>query len=390
MVTFKVLSFRKNYEHENSEWAHYTAIVDLRSVPEKLEDWRKVNLRDPNLKGDVYSAIIGTIKNTPETFLRKNRGITILAAGFELNKTNDQLALDLVDDKLHGIIDGGHTFTAIKEGRNETTNGHVAMHIMTGITDLREVVDIVDARNRSRSAQSQSLDNLVGVYEPIKDALSSFSYANKISYSEYEVDDAKKRKPISVREILAYIYCLNPEDHTMSDDHPVAAYSGKGAVVDYFSPPPTDAIKGVPLNKGFADKVIKKAAPLLPSVLSFVDLLYKELPLAYNGEEKGDQGRFGALERLGVRKKVVQLHFGGVSATYDYPDAFLYPVLAAFRKKIRIKDGKWDWVKNPEEVWEDCKVDVGRRLRQIVDREKSINQLGKTPMNWTFLADAIK
>lgn len=390
MFKFKALSFRKNYEDVEGQWAYYTAIVDLRDVPAELEDWRKVNLRDPNVKGDVYNAIIGTIKNTPESFLRKNRGITILADSVELNKANDQLNMRLVDVKLHGIVDGGHTFTAIKEARNETTNGYVTMHIMTGITDLREVVDIVDARNRSRSAQSQSLDNLAGVYEPIKAAISGLSYENKVSYSEYEVDDEKKRKPISIREILSYIYVMNPEDHATLEDHPIAAYSGKGLVVDYFSPPATDAAKtGATGGKGYEDNVIEKAAPLLPSLLAFVDFLYKEIPAAYNGKE---EGRFGALTTMGVRRKSVQLHFGGVEADYDYPDAFLYPVLAAFRHKLEVKDGKWQWKDNqdPAEVWVRCKEGLGARLRQIVEQSPSANKLGKSNMNWTFIADAIR
>ena len=389
MFSFKVLSFRKNYEDLDNEWAYYTAVVDLRDVPAEFEDWRKVNLRDPNLKGDVYNAIVGTIKNTPETFLRKNRGITILAEGVELNKTNDRLTIRLVNDKLHGIVDGGHTFTGIKEARNETTVGYVSMHIMTGIKDLREVVDIVDARNRSRSAQSQSLDNLAGVYEPIKKALSGFPYAEEISYSEYEVNDKLKRKPISVREILSYVYCMNPEDHVGTDDHPIAAYSGKGVVVDYFSPPSADEIKnGAMGGKGYANRVIEKAAPLLPSILSFVDFLYKEIPIAYNGEE--EEGRFGGLSTMGVRVKEVRLHFGGGHADYDYPDAFLYPVLAAFRKKIQVKGGKWEWIGNPEEIWAKSKDSLGARLRQMVEQSPSANKLGKSSMNWTFIGDAIR
>ena len=389
MANIKVLSFRKNYESEDDKWAHYTAIVDLRDVPKELGDWRKVNLRDPNVKGDIYNAITGTIKHSPQTFLRKNRGITVLAANVLLNKSNDHIALELSDDKKHGIVDGGHTFTAIMEARNETTDGHVALHIMTGVDDIRDVVDIVDARNRSRSAQSQSLDNLAGVYEPIKSALGEFPYADKISYSEYEVDQDNKRKPISVREILSYIYCLNPEDHEKSDDHPIAAYSGKGTVVNYFSPPSATTGKDGPQSKGYEDKVIEKASQLLPSILAFVDFLYKEIPMAYNGNE-GERGRFGALTTLGVRKKETELYFGGETADYDYPDAFLYPILAAFRKNIKVKDGKWNWIETPEVVWEECKDDIGRRLRQIVDRETSINKLGKTSLNWTFISDAVK
>lgn len=386
----KVLSFRKNYEHEEREWAYYTAVVDLREVPEKLESWRKINLRDPNIKGDIYNAIIATVKNSPETFLRKNRGITVLAENVELNKSNDQISLTLSNDQLHGVVDGGHTFAAIIEARDETTVGHVAFHIMTGVSDLREVIDIVDARNRSRSAQAQSLDNLAGVYEPIKNVLEGFPYAERISYSEYEVGDDKRRKPVSVREILSYVYALNPEDHSKSDDHPIAAYSGKGTVVNYFSPPPTSAPKGTPGGRGYEDRVIEKASTLLPSILAFVDFLYKEIPSAYNGTEDGERGRFGKLKTLGVQMKDTTLSFDGSTAKYSYPDAFLYPVLAAFRGKIVVEKGKWKWDENPEEVWRRSKEEVGSRLRQIVDRETSINKLGKTPLNWTFLADAVK
>jgi len=389
MIKIKVKSFRKNYESEKnyedgSAWGYYTAVVDLREVPAELEEWRKVNLRDTNTKGDVYNAIANTIKNAPESFLRKNRGITILAESVELNKSNDEITLELGDPKLHGIVDGGHTFTAIKDERSEATTGFVAINILTGVSELREVVDIVDARNRSRSAQAQSLDNIAGVYDPIKSALKNQSYADKISYSEYEIDDEMKKKPISVRDILAYIYALNPEDHK-GMNHPIAAYSGKGAVVNYFSPPPAAEPNAV-AGKGYADKVIEKAAPLLPSILNFVDLLYKEIPYAYNGKE---EGRWGALKKMAVRSREVQLHFSGDVGEYDYPDSLLFPVLAAFRQNMEIKGGKWAWKKEPEIVWEKRKAEIGGRLRQIVDREDSPNKLGKAAINWTLIADAI-
>ena len=86
---FKVSSFRNQYESpDGRRLCTFTAPVS--NIPAEWEEWRDVNVRDTNMRGDVFNAIVDTLRNEPGEMIFRNLGITILCPEVEFdNKTNE-------------------------------------------------------------------------------------------------------------------------------------------------------------------------------------------------------------------------------------------------------------------------------------------------------------
>ncbi len=372
---FKVSSFRNQYESEDGRrLCAFTAPIS--SIPAEWEDWRDVNIRDTNKRGDVFNAIIDTLKNEPEEMIFRNLGLTILTPKVEFDNKTNEVTVAFVDKANHGIANGGHTFSAIREVlRTQHVDAVVKVECIVGDLETNTRVAIVDGRNRSRAAQTHSLENQRDSYKPIEKALMDPYYRDRIAYSEYEVDDDGKRKDISIREILSYVYCL---DAFEKNSHPIAAYSSKGAVVDFYAS----------ADEGGKERrvILERASKILPEILRLRDVIYRDLPLAYN--EAG--GKFGALDTMGVSKykEPRPLRFLNEESEYNYPDGFIYPILAAFRKYIDHR-GVWSWKTDPFKLWDGKKLDVAAAMKDAVKDAANANKMGKAGITWRVCYDAL-
>jgi len=102
--------------------------VPVESVPDGLRDWRKVNPRIPkvdrneHVKGPVAKAIKETLLEDPEKFVYMNLGMFLLAEHVSFEKGEGGrgvVTVELTDPDRHGVVNGGHTFQAICEARDE-------------------------------------------------------------------------------------------------------------------------------------------------------------------------------------------------------------------------------------------------------------------------------
>ncbi len=372
---FKVSSFRNQYEApDGRRLCVFT--VPVSNIPAEWEDWRDVNVRDTNMRGDVFNAITGTLKNQPEEMIFRNLGITILAPEVKFDNKTNEVVVVFSDKAQHGIANGGHTFSAIREVlRTGHVDAEVKVECIVGDLGTDELVSIVDGRNRSRAAQTHSLENLRESYKPIQLVLTSPYYRDRIAYSEFEVDQNNKRKDISIREILSYIYCLDTFDR---NSHPISAYSSKGAVVDFYAEKDDK-------NKE-RNMTLERASRILPEVLRLRDVIYRDLPRAYNDIK----GKFGGLDTMGVSKykEPQPLRFVEDVAEYNYPDGFIYPILASFRKYIDHR-GEWSWKQDPFEVWEKKKHDAAAAIKDAADFSPNANKMGKAGATWRMCYDAL-
>ena len=102
-----------------------TCFVRATDVPDDFANWMDVNPRVPaqkkeraQLAGRVARRIVRTLQETPELFALKNQGIFILVDAAD--HTNEKggvgmLTLRLTDKGRHGIVNGGHTYFAVRE-----------------------------------------------------------------------------------------------------------------------------------------------------------------------------------------------------------------------------------------------------------------------------------
>ncbi|MEK7092473.1 MAG: AIPR family protein, partial [Patescibacteria group bacterium] len=365
IYTFKVSSFRHQYESaDGRRLCVFT--VPVVNIPEEWEDWRDVNVRDTRKRSDVFNAIVDTLKNDPEEMIFRNLGITIVSPDVAFDNRTNIATVVFSDKAKHGIANGGHTFSAIQHvlATDKNNTAQVKVECIVGDINPSGLVDIVDGRNRSRAVQPESLENLGKSYGPIKNVLTNPRYKDRIAYSEFELDENNKRKDISIREILSYIYCL---DSFEKNNHPIQAYSSKGAVVDFYAKKDED---GKYRNK----ETLEKASKILPEILELRDVIYRDLPGAY--DDVG--GRFWALQIMGATKyeNPQPLRFLDDVSDGSYPDGLVYPILAAFRKHIDHR-GEWSWRKKPLEVWKEKKLDVAAAMKDAIKDSPSPNKVGK-------------
>src|SRR3989344_5905122 len=145
-LRFPIVSFRRiENPAKDSEAKDYVAVANIKDLPEDLNEWRDINVRDAKLNSNVAKGIRETLENAPDTFFLKNRGITIIASKVNFNgeKSVLEISFDESDRDHQGILDGGHTFSVIRSYLDETdkaSDAYVRMEIIEGITDEVEIV----------------------------------------------------------------------------------------------------------------------------------------------------------------------------------------------------------------------------------------------------------
>ena len=373
----KVSSFRNQYESADGRRLS-VFIAPVSELPTGWEEWRDVNVRDTKKRSDVFNAIVDTLKNDPEEMIFRNLGLTIVSPSVEFDNKTNLVTVELLDKTRHGIANGGHTFSAIQHTLlTGPINAQVKVECIVGEVDPKWLVDIIDGRNRSRAVQTESLENLAKSYSAIKNVLINTLYKDRIAYSEFELDDRNKRKDISIREILSYIYCLDDFD---KNTHPVEAYASKGAVVDYYADEDED-------GKKRHTYILERASKILPEILELRDVIYRDFPKIYNIAG----GSFGKLTTMGVtmhEDNPRSLKFIDSASIWAYPDAFIYPILGAFRKYIDHRG--WSWKESPLSVWDNKKIDIASAMKDAVNAfGGNPNKMGKAAITWRLCYDAI-
>lgn len=377
IIRFPVVSFRKiGSPYDESGAKTYIAVVNVKDIPQAFEDWRKINVRDAKTKSSVSLGIRESLKNDPNSFFFKNRGMTLITEKTEFDNQTNVLALEMDDKSRNGLLDGGHTYSVIREYLENLPEDELAdfsaflkIEIIEGITDIDLVSNIVEARNTSTQVKEQSLEELRKSYEAIHSILDTKPYGNRIAYKEYELDEAGNPKDIDVKDILSYLVCFDVDSFD-SIRHPIKAYSTKASVIEHFKQ-----------NKKHMEKFI----PLVPQILELRDYIYLNLPGAYNGDDR--EKRFGNLKGViwtenKPRMEKEHLYFIDKESDYRIPSGFIYPILAAFRNLVKVKDEKCEWKTDPIKFFDDLKVELALTVGKQAIEFKNPNKLGKDEATW--------
>ena len=377
LIKFPVTSFRKiGSPYDENGKTTYVAVVNVKDIPDAFKDWRELNPRDPKLSSGVAKAIADTLKDDPESFFFRNRGITIIVDHAEFDNQKNIASLEMVDKQKNGLLDGGHTFYVIRHFvENLSTealsefNAFVKIEILEGIKDVDAVINIVESRNTSTQVKQQGLEELRKRFNTIQEVLRDKSYASRIAYKEFELLEDGSPKDIDIKEILSYLICFDKEEYD-GKKHPLKAYSSKAAVLNHFCD-----------NQDRITKYI----PLLPVILELRDTIYLELPEAYNHQH----GKFGKL--TDVTKGKTLLPFIGQESDYRIPSGFIYPILAAFRNLVSIKGDHAEWKTDPIKLFEqELKSDLAERIGEQALEFRNPNKLGKDMATWRSCYDLIE
>lgn len=345
-LSFPVHAFRNLETPFEKKYKDYFAIAEIKNLPD-LKGWRKINVRDAKLSGSVPKAIRESVLDKTDLFVFMNRGLVISVEKIEFDNKNSSVTISLSDASLHGLLDGGHTFDILMEERqNLEGKQYVKVEFLEGFA-AADITDLVDARNTSNQVRDQSLMNLQGDFQKLKDSLKGTRYADLIAYKEYETDLAGNPKPIDVREVIAILTVFD-RDNFNSRTHPINAYRSKAACLQHFKE-----------HKASYDKLYPRAQ----DILELFDGILLALPDLYN--QQG--GKFGRLTGVAVHegKRKQHLYFSGKDTAYSVPEGFVYPMLGAFRALLEEKGGHYVWGKkmDPTKV---LQSELGKQLAQTI------------------------
>ena len=197
LIKFPVTSFRKIVSpYEESGSKTYIAVVNIKDIPEAFEDWRQINVRDAKTQSSVSKSIRKTLTDDPSSFFFRNRGMTLIVERTEFDNQKNIVELEFNDKRKNGLLDGGHTYSVIREYLQNLPEEELAdlsafvkIEIIEGISDDELITNIVEARNTSTQVKEQSLEELRKSYEAIHSILDGKPYGKRIAYKEYELGE---------------------------------------------------------------------------------------------------------------------------------------------------------------------------------------------------------
>lgn len=371
----------------------YRFYANVKDIPNEIEDWMETNPRFQKLTTDVSRAIRDSLLDTNDNFHLLNRGILLSAESVTYDNNSKKAKVTLTDDKLHGNVDGGHTFKIILANKDKLlVDKYVEMEIITGISSS---VDLADARNTSIQVDQKSLEELQNTFEVLKSIFESIdidghNFYNRIAFkqNEHYEDLSLKGKIIDVRELIAILNMFNPHLYSLeSSTHPIQSYSGKETSLDKFLqmglPKNTDPL----LVKNRRDKVMTQMSLIIPDIFKLWDLI----EIKFTDAAKDINKRYG-------RKKYSNFDdgdcigkslFSDHDISYSIPKGIMYPLVGAFRSLIVTpadEDGKYSWAIDPFKVWDEKKEQlVNIVLNSSVEAGDNPNQIGKSSSAWDML-----
>lgn len=346
---FATVACRAHKESMDSGRVLWNLTVPVHQLPQGLP--LDPNAREANEKRRTVKYMLKTLAETPQEFIYYNNGILIIADSIEAKGrgTGGGFDVELLlvspdeneEEKFigNGIVNGGHTYTAIMKARRhyenlKSKNFKAKANPQTGKIDYldfeqalvqvsvlinvsqEQISDISRYRNTSESVEEFSLKNLAGEWDIIQQHLSP-------EYKKYVAFRDGEDKKFDVTDLVRRLACINNK-----------LYPWRGADGTNKNPTPAFTSYGR-LIKNWKKEDFIQVVPLLDGLLQIEELLRKEYD-----ETKGIS-RYN-----GVEKKDYKFITGKTfSHTLALP--FIFPILAAFR--VFVKDGKWE--QPPQELW---------------------------------------
>ena len=305
----------------------------------KMEGQRSTN---------VAKSLLNAVVEPTTDFYINNRGIVLSAKSLSFNSNNSEVTIDIGDQEdeadrhLYGILDGGHTYTAIMMKRDAIPADIRKFVRVEVITNVQTVTRLSDARNTSLQVSDMALFNLDDKFENVKKAILGQPYADQIAYKDNE------DKPIHVSELLRLIYAFDIEKYPDDNAAPVQSYSGKTQVFKRYR----DAFE-TPLYKALVEQ--------LPLLVKLYDTIEQELPEKYKDYKKTmgvSTPRFGSVRGIEALENETTTEFLSASTRYSVSSGYIYPIVGAFRSLLRFEHGTLSWIFEPLELWNEVGVSV--------------------------------
>lgn len=361
----------KNKDIDSLETIYYL-LVNMKDLPEKIP--LDVNPRVPKMGTNVAKRLLNAVVEPENDFYINNRGIVISAKSLVFNSSNSEVTIDIGnqdgddenDDRYnYGILDGGHTYTAIMEKRDEIPEDIVKYVRVEVITNVVNITRLSDARNTSVQVSDIALFNLEDNFDDIRDAIKNEPYADKIAYKDND------RKQINISELLRLMYAFDIVKYPDDNAAPIQSYSGKAQVFKRY-------------KDAFDTAFYKSLTKQLPLLVDLYDLIERELYLKYNDYKKKlgvATPKFGNVKGVENIEKGTKTNFLNSETSYSISSGYIYPIFGAFRALLKFDENSEEvsWLFNPLEMWDE----VGTTIAQNTFESSNNPQLaGKDKQLW--------
>lgn len=382
VLEFKVESFRKlpnPYQQKDTEKKSdddypqmYFAVCDVKDLPDNIP--MSTNPRDQSMNTAVAKKIKASLINASEpNFYLLNRGIVLSAKHVHYDNNSGKLKITFFDEDVHGNVDGGHTYKAILEKRNELEYGEqfIKLEILTGVEDIFQ--SLAAARNTSTQVQDKSIAELEQRFNLIKDTIKDEPFSGDVYFKENAEGD------IDVADIISLLTMFNLDKFPDMSSFPIISYSGKKKCIDYYIE--THKTKGeTNANPYYRMKNI------MLDIFKLYDMLEVNIGSYY--KQKNVSGRYGSFKCVAVPKEgnVFKSKFYKNEMDYMSPTGFLYPILGAFRALVKDNGIVYTWKKDPIEIMKKIAPDL---VETTIERSRTYQgnpqSVGKDVGNWKTL-----
>lgn len=361
--------YKRSEKEESTFETIYYLLVNMKDIPENIP--LDVNPRVPKMGTNVAKRLVNAVVEPETDFYINNRGIVISAKSLSFNSAESEVTIDIgnqddENDKYnYGILDGGHTYTAIMQNRHKIPSDIEKYVRMEVITNVINITRLSDARNTSVQVSDIALFNLEDSFEDIRQAIKDEPYAENIAYKDNE------NKPINISELLRLMYAFDILKYPDDSMAPIQSYSGKAQVFKRY-------------KDAFDTPFYKSLTKQLPTLVNLYDLIEKELSSKYNDYKKKigvSIPRFGSVKGVENIEKGTKTNFLQKKTTYAISSGYIYPIFGAFRSLLRFdeKTGEVSWLFDPLEIWEE----VGTSIAQNTFESSNNPQLaGKDKQLW--------
>lgn len=340
--------YRKGDKDESTFETIYYLLVDMKELPVDIP--LDVNPREPKMTTNVAHSLLAAVVEPETDFYINNRGIVIAAKTLTFNSADSEVTIDIgnQDDEndkfLYGILDGGHTYTAIMQKRNEIPEYLRKFVRIEVITNVQNITRLSDARNTSVQVSDMALFNLDDKFDDIKNAVAGQAYADLIAYKDNE------NKPIHVSELLRLMYAFDIDKYPDDNAAPVQSYSGKAQVFKRY-------------KQAFETPLYKSLTKQLPMLVELYDIIERELPDKYKDYKKA-QGvanpRFGSVRGIESLDNLIKTEFLETPTKYSVSSGYIYPIFGAFRSLLEFDEaeGAVSWMFDPIAIWNEVGTSI--------------------------------
>jgi hypothetical protein len=393
--------------------------------------------------GSVTADIIESIRDTPETFPFKTKGILVGASNYKALQRN-RYELEFENTEIEGVLDGGHNMLAIgslileralgdekafkklkiklwpdlkaaweehraaidalrkaqsDDGEDGPLDFLVPMEVLVP-SNLEDddvvaafnssLLDICAARNNNVELTLETRANKKGFYEHLRKSLPP-QIADRVEWKTNDGGEIKVRDIIALAWIPLSVIQL-PVDIKIQ---PQNIYRNKGGCAQEFDRLMSDASVSRETEDDYTHELhnsaVHSALVLAGQLPALYDKVYQDFPRAYN-ENDGKFGKNTIVKLAKDMRTKPTTHFLEEEVEYSYPDGLILPLVYGLKALMVIDEkGNVNWKEDPVNFLDDCLGAIVKKYRVVLDAFRFDPQkIGKHEGSYDLVVDAVE